>query len=193
MTGTSDPTRAGRVHGLMVAILAALLVACGSGGSVASAPAGSAGGDEALWRLLDRSGDAMPLTASSVEMLTGSPMVLEEQTQYRQRWRGGEVPLGPERSIREVGLLLGPGGEVMRSSAATLHLDGPCVPLQEVRQRYPGLQLVDAPTAHSGEQVSTWAMDKPWGHLRFGFSETESLCLLNVTLAVSDYPYSMGP
>lgn len=58
-----------------------------------------------------------------------------------------------------------------------LELKGRCVPMAELRQHYPALEIAGVPRGRSLDESTTFTATSGWGRLSFGFAERNPGCL----------------
>ncbi|MFP5394105.1 MAG: hypothetical protein ACLGI6_21620 [Gammaproteobacteria bacterium] len=56
-----------------------------------------------------------------------------------------------------------------------------CVPVADVRQRYPDIRITDVPRGRSLDEVTSYSVHQPWGKLSFSFKVRSPDCLAGVS------------
>ena len=133
-----------------------------------------------LWELIDRIGEAMPLSKSSFERTLGTHLQLADSNEFSARWTTSETPGIVGVRISAVTLLLGPNGEFDASSAAALELGDGCIDIAQAKARYPGLKIVQAPRGRSLRETTVFEAPQARGRLQFAVQEPKA-CIVRVS------------
>lgn len=134
-----------------------------------------------LWELIDRIGDAMPLSKAGFERALGARLQLVDHTASATRWTAPETPAIVGAGISGVTLLLGPNGEFDASSAAALELGGDCVDIEQAKLRYPSLKIVQVPRGRSMQETTVFEVRQARSRLQFAVRESKAGCIARVS------------
>jgi hypothetical protein len=135
-----------------------------------------------LWDLVDALERAMPITIAKVEAALGSKFALTKEGGAYVLLDAPGVPLQGGLSASAVRLMLRPSLQFEDNSALSLELQGGCITLAQVRERFKDLRLIQAPRGRSLDEVTAWAADRPWGVVSFAFQVRQPDCLFRVSL-----------
>lgn len=137
-----------------------------------------------LWELIERIGDAMPLSKAGFERALGVRLQLADRTESAIRWTAPEAPAIAGAGISAATLLLGPSGEFDASSAAALELGDDCVDIAQARLRYPSLKIIQAPRGRSTQETTVFEARHGRGRLQFAVQESKAACIVRVSFRV---------
>lgn len=133
-----------------------------------------------LWDLIGRLGQAMPLSKAAFEQAIGAQMQLKSQTEHALQWVSPPLALSGGVSLSLATLLLGPDGSFDQTSAASLEIAGPCIRIDEAKQRFPGLAITQPPRGRSVEETTVYEARQPWGRVSFAVKAAQSDCVVRV-------------
>lgn len=133
-----------------------------------------------LWELVSSVEQQMPLTISKVESLLGERFQQTDQTPAYVLLASKGTPLRDGLTVARATLMLRPSLQFEDKSGLALELEGACVSLAQVRERFGELRLIQSPRGRSLDEATAWAVQRPWGHLTFSFTERQPDCLSQV-------------
>ncbi len=139
-------------------------------------------GHAELWRLVDSMGGNMPPTKQNLEKVLDTNFLLEERDKYKSVWISGPILLTSDIGISSVSLMLDPDERFDDQSGITLSLVGDCVRLNEIKDKYGSLKIVDSPRGHSLAESTVYRSSQPWGSYNFSFKIIARDCLSSVSL-----------
>lgn len=134
-----------------------------------------------LWELVAALEQQMPVTISRVEGVTGSKFALVKEGPAYVTLEAPGVQLRDGLSVTQLRMMLRPSLQFEDNSGMSLELDGQCITLPQVRERFGELQLIQAPRGRSLDETGVWAVARPWGQLSFAFQERRPDCLFRVS------------
>jgi hypothetical protein len=136
---------------------------------------------QSLWQTIDTLGAKMPLTAPRVEQQLGVRLVEQKRNEHMLHLSSAGGALLGGVNIDRVDLVLSPDGEFGKTSGLSLELSGTCLRLDELRERFGELQLVQAPRGRSLNETAAFSAKRSWGVVTFAFKQTNPDCLFRVT------------
>ncbi|GGP22192.1 hypothetical protein [Silvimonas iriomotensis] len=132
-----------------------------------------------IWQLSQTLKDAMPISKTQLERVLGTKLVDGNTNEYVQFWKnsaGSAVQLEDGIEVSRIDLRI---HRTYRDRVSLgLYIQGKCISLQEVRARYPDMQLRYPP--RPGITFTGYAVDTPWGEMNFSISNEEPRCLVSV-------------
>ncbi len=138
-----------------------------------------------LWQTIDALASHMPLSRKAVESTLSTRLAERAKDEYIVHLSGRGTGQAGGVKIDRVDLVLDPHGEFTDAAGLSLELSGTCLRLDEVRQRYGALTLVQAPRGLSANETTAFASQQAWGVLMFAFKASNPDCLFRVTLRKS--------
>jgi hypothetical protein len=133
-----------------------------------------------LWELIAGLEKQMPLTISKVEAVTGGKFSISREMPAYVVLESNGWPLADGVAVSRSSLMVRPSLQFEDNSGLSLELEGSCIALSQVRERFGDLTLVQAPRGRSLDETRVWGVPKPWGHLSFAFQERRPDCLFRV-------------
>ncbi len=130
-----------------------------------------------LWQSIDALAAQLPFSVQKVGRTlstTLSDTHAEGGTVF-QFFEGTPVRLADGTELARIDLRIKREGA--HPGFLVLELKGRCVPLAEVRQHYPALQITDVPRGRSLDESTSHTATLGWGRLSFGFAERNPGCL----------------
>lgn len=134
-----------------------------------------------LWQVIDLLAQQMPLTPSKIETLLGVALSEEERGQAFIHFVGTGVALNAGLDISELNLLIPPSLKFDEKSAFAFEIQGGCISLDEIRERYENLEVTQHPRGRSLEETTVYSKKTAWGVLSFAFKESRPDCLFRVS------------
>jgi hypothetical protein len=129
------------------------------------------------------------LTREGVSQALATSLSEMRRTQHTIFFEGTEVALDADLKIAKIDLRLkledetNPSKTPPKPGFLVLEMSGPCVFLDEVKEKYEALQITDIPRGRSVNEATTHTSIQPWGSLSFGFKEDRPKCLAFVAFA----------
>jgi hypothetical protein len=134
-----------------------------------------------LWQVIEALGSKRPLTASLVERELDIHLTEQTRNEHMLHLSSTGTTLSDGVKLDKVDLVLSPNGKLDKTSGLALELSGTCLRLDELRERFGELQIIQAPRGHSLEETTVHSAKQPWGILTFGFKEAAPDCLARIT------------
>jgi hypothetical protein len=136
--------------------------------------------DMTLWTLIEKIAKSIPPNRDRVEHLLNVKLAIEEQyNEYCTFWKG-ESKMSVNAVQITSALLRLNNKHAGKDEMLWLTVEGKCVSKAEVFQRFPNMHIVNAPTGHSINEETTYASERVWGDISFGFAERNPTCLSSV-------------
>jgi hypothetical protein len=137
-----------------------------------------------LWRLLSQT----DLAVSSQELIAVrtifGELTLSDSNEFVDFYTNKTpLTLGDGINVNKLDVRL---HRTKRRLMLTFEIDGACVTLRQIQNRYPKLQLSDAPRGRSMNEKTTWTQHQNGVGTSFGFAEHTPDCLLSVTFSKSE-------
>lgn len=124
-----------------------------------------------LWETVQSLEGKVPFSREAVESLLGSLAAVEQAANPPfSFYRAGPLELVDKTLIEEVDLRVG-NGENAGKSLLGLSISGASPTREDVRARFPDLQVTQMPRGHSLEEKMYFTSIRSWGELSFGFKE----------------------
>lgn len=133
-----------------------------------------------LWHVIEILGDQPSLAPERVALVLPVTLVELYRNAYFSFHEGGRVDLADRIDIDKVELRVSLTDEAR--GLVLLRLGGACLPIEEVRARFPDLSLSNQPRGRSLDEEAGYATARPWGRLSFGFKERNPRCLATVVV-----------
>jgi hypothetical protein len=130
-----------------------------------------------LWQAIDALAAQLPFSMQKVGRTlstTLSDTHAEGGTVF-QFFEGTPVRLADGAELARIDLRIKREGA--HPGFLVLELKGRCVPLAEVRQHYPALEITGVPRGRSLDESTSHTATLGWGRLSFGFTERNPDCL----------------
>lgn len=130
-----------------------------------------------LWQAIDAVSAQIPLSVVKIERTLATTLCDthppgDDMVQF---FEGTPVRLADGVEVSGIDLRIRREGP--RSGFLVLALQGRCVSLAEIRQRYANLILTESPRGRSLEEATGHSVTLGWGSLSFGFKERNPACL----------------
>lgn len=133
-----------------------------------------------LWGVVNTLGEEMPLSKEVVEAVLRTELTDKTRDEYLWHLIGAGHPLDDGSSVSRVSLALLPGGEFGKNSGLSIELEGRCIGLDEIREHFGELTIVQYPRGRSLQETTVYAAAMPWGELSFAFKEEKRDCLFRI-------------
>lgn len=133
-----------------------------------------------LWQLLEALGDQPSLAPDKIRLSLPVDFTEKKRTPYFSFYDGARLDLADQVEIEKVELRASLSDEAR--GLVVLSLAGTCLPIEQVRARYPELALANQPRDRSPDEETTYSVQQPWGLLSFGFNERRPQCLATVVI-----------
>lgn len=169
---------------VLLAFMALGVLGCAGVQSGPRAERGSVmnGKQMSLWELVAGLEQQMPVTISRVEALIASKFALVKEGPPYVTLEAPGFPLADGLAVTQARMMLRPSLQFEDNSGMSLELEGACISLPQVRERFGELRLIQAPRGRSLDETEAWAVERPWGHLVFAFQQRRPDCLFRVSL-----------
>ncbi len=134
-----------------------------------------------VWQALEAITQQMPLSKSKVESLFATQFVESDNTgnEAFHFYKSGRVALSSDVAIATIDLRIKRAGG--HPGFLALQLEGACISLDEVREKYSKLEITDVPRGRSLDDVTSHTAALTWGELSFSFKERRPQCLSSIT------------
>ena len=133
-----------------------------------------------LWQLIDALAQQVPFSKIKVETVLATDLHEIRRTNHTAFFQGGGVELAQACKVARIDLRL--GTEPKDPGFLVLDIEGVCIRIEDLRERYNTLDLTETPRGRSLDESTTYSVVKPWGKLSFGFKERKPDCLAQVAL-----------
>ena len=140
--------------------------------------------DSAIYPLIDALIASPPVDHHVVEHLTGAELALVSEGVF-DYYEAHDFKLKDATTIKLIDYresFVARGAKA--GSLLALTLDGACIALDEVLQRYLVLTISEIPSPHSRYGETYYSRDESWGTLSFGFPENSPGCLKAVVFSL---------
>jgi len=137
--------------------------------------------ESSIWDVIRRLSLQMPFKRDAFEKDIGTQLTLKKRDQHMSHWVGSQVRLADGVEIVSTSLVLDPADKFDSVSGATIYLSGTCIGIDEIKDRYVNVLMIDSPRGHSLQDETVYRSVNGWGELVFSFSETSPDCLAYLT------------
>jgi hypothetical protein len=138
-----------------------------------------------LWQAIDAIVQRLPLRTDTVDAALGSQLTenTAESNQFFRFYAGDAVSLDGGTVVQSIDLRLPRAAD--RPGFLLLELDGICVKLDAVHERFPVLTVTQTPRGRSIDEPTVQTSEQAWGELSFAFRERRPDCLAYVAFKPS--------
>ncbi|MCL2625299.1 MAG: hypothetical protein FWD46_00585 [Cystobacterineae bacterium] len=133
-----------------------------------------------LWQAIDTLSQQIPFSKQKVETALATPLseVDNNSNKLFRFFKSPPIRLAEGIVISNVDLRIKREGS--HPGFLVLEMDGACLTLEQIRERYSELQITQLPRGRSLEEETSHSQLLPWGKLSFGFKEKNPKCLASI-------------
>ncbi len=134
-----------------------------------------------LWEMISVLEAQMPLSKAGIEKSLGTELLEIKRNENFIQLSGAGPTLKDGVVISKLHLMLEASMKFGDKGAFAMEMEGTCLSLKDVQQRFTSLELTQHPRGHSLQETTVWSTKRPWGNLSFAFKEERPDCLFRVS------------